>query len=113
MGDDVVLANDYDDDEDQDGYEEVEYPEDMVILTHLHEPAVVYCLRKRYNQDKIYTATGPILLALNPFKYLNDLYSAAMMKKYYLHGESKKSGGDDQGKLSPHVFRIADNSYRQ
>jgi len=113
----VVLANDYNDDEDEDGYEEAEYPEDMVVLTHLHEPAVVYCLRKRYNQDKIYTATGPILVALNPFKYLNDLYSPAMMKKYYLNGvsrmEKKSEGIDENEKLSPHVFRIADNSYRQ
>ena len=42
--------------------------EDLVHLTHLHEPAVVETLFSRYEQNLIYTATGPILLALNPCK---------------------------------------------
>jgi hypothetical protein len=45
-----------------------EPPSDLITLTHLHEAAVVYCLEKRFQQNQIYTATGPILIALNPFQ---------------------------------------------
>ena len=59
-------------------------------LTHLHEPAVVACLRSRYGADEIYTSTGPILLALNPFKDCSG-------------GRGRSGGGGSQalgGKLS-------------
>ena len=63
------------------------YPSDLITLTHLHEPAVVHCLRKRYERDMIYTNTGPILIALNPFKKCGHLYNDAIMKLYWERGE--------------------------
>jgi hypothetical protein len=42
--------------------------DDLIGLTHLHEPAILHALRLRYDVDIIYTNTGPILLAINPFK---------------------------------------------
>ena len=69
-------------------------PEDLINLTHLHEPAVVYCLRYRYTLDEIYTATGPILLALNPFKDCRrSLYSLDLMRRYWERGEGITSAG--------------------
>lgn len=41
--------------------------DDLIVLTHLHEPAILYTLHQRYEDDVIYTYTGPILLAINPF----------------------------------------------
>jgi myosin V len=40
----------------------------LTVLTHLHEPEILYALQLRYDKDLIYTSTGPILIALNPFK---------------------------------------------
>jgi myosin heavy subunit len=42
--------------------------DDLIELTHLHEPAILHALRLRYDSDIIYTSTGPILIAINPFK---------------------------------------------
>jgi hypothetical protein len=44
-----------------------EPPSNLITLTHLHEATVtvVYCLEKRFQQNQIYTGTGPILIALN------------------------------------------------
>lgn len=67
------------------------YPDDLITLTHLHEPAVVHCLRKRYGKDKIYTNTGPILIALNPFKSCKALYSDRVMKMYWERGRHRCS----------------------
>jgi hypothetical protein len=41
---------------------------DLIGLTHLHEPAILHALRLRYDADVIYTSTGPILIAINPFQ---------------------------------------------
>ena len=42
--------------------------DDLISLTHLHEPAILHALEMRFCHDIIYTSTGPILIAVNPFK---------------------------------------------
>ena len=136
----VVMANIYpgDSDDEDDDYDDdyggggrrndgCKYPDDLITLTHLHEPAVIYALRKRYMLDKIYTSTGPILLAINPFKNCGLLYADTTMAKYRKRGEAnmdilsgrmseeKKSDSGDGFEnvvLPPHVFAIADQSFR-
>jgi len=49
--------------------------DDLIGLMHLHEPAILHSLRIRYDKDIIYTNTGPILIAINPFKAMPKLYS--------------------------------------
>lgn len=44
--------------------------DDLIQLTHLHEPAILDVLQTRFKNDTIYTSTGPILLAVNPFQRL-------------------------------------------
>jgi len=95
------------------------YPDDLITLTHLHEPAVVHCLRKRYDIDLIYTATGPILLAINPFKTLRGTYSEETMQLYFERGEKgpsvgvgKDGGYENHNDLSPHIYGLADRTYR-
>ena len=94
-------------------------PSDLTNLTHLHEPAVVYCLRSRYAMNEIYTSTGPILLALNPFKDVKDIYGDDLMRRYCERGQglltgvvSAKKKDSDGAPLPPHVYAVADNSYR-
>lgn len=42
----------------------------MQYLPHLDEPNVLESLSQRYEDDHIYTYTGPTLLALNPWQDL-------------------------------------------
>ncbi|MCO5603333.1 hypothetical protein L7F22_057483 [Adiantum nelumboides] len=77
--------------------------DDMIKLAYLHEPGVVYNLANRYELSNIYTYTGNILIAVNPFKKLPHLYDSHMMEQYR---------GASLGELNPHVFAIADTSYR-
>mmetsp|Transcript_1151 Transcript_1151/g.1867 ORF Transcript_1151/g.1867 Transcript_1151/m.1867 type:complete len:1659 (-) Transcript_1151:525-5501(-) len=112
---DLLMGNKYKDEEDfdEEGEDEDNYPDDLIILTHLHEPEVVLCLRQRYAFDKIYTNTGPILLALNPFKNCKQLYSEKVMEEYWARGEQAMKGiVDDESPLPPHVYGIADRSFR-
>lgn len=110
--------------------------DDLIGLTHLHEPAILHALRLRYDSDIIYTATGPILIAINPFKSM-PLYTDEMMQKYRIHGEGMGSGVDgstetksaspsskpgapvkkkvaaeDGTRLPPHAYQTADDAYR-
>jgi myosin-5 len=85
--------------------------EDLIHLPHLHEPAILNSLNVRYDQGLIYTNTGPILIAVNPFKTL-PLYSTSILEEYYSYGLLKSQGVEDGSTLSPHVFQIADNAYR-
>ncbi|KAJ3695578.1 hypothetical protein LUZ60_000955 [Juncus effusus] len=77
--------------------------DDMTKLTYLNEPGVLYNLKRRYALNEIYTYTGTILIAVNPFTKLPHLYNEYMMEQYK---------GVRLGDLSPHVFAVADSSYR-
>ncbi|WZY68274.1 hypothetical protein YC2023_000514 [Brassica napus] len=77
--------------------------DDMTKLTYLHEPGVLSNLQRRYALNDIYTYTGSILIAVNPFKKLPHLYDAYMMEQYK---------GAPFGELSPHVFAVSEVAYR-
>ncbi|KAK7383370.1 hypothetical protein VNO78_29047 [Psophocarpus tetragonolobus] len=77
--------------------------EDMTRLAYLNEPGVLFNIRRRYALNDIYTYTGSILIAVNPFTKLPHLYDSHMMDQYK---------GAPLGELSPHVFAVADASYR-
>ncbi|XP_066385763.1 protein OPAQUE1-like isoform X5 [Miscanthus floridulus] len=77
--------------------------DDMTKLVYLHEPGVLCNLALRYTLNEIYTYTGRILIAVNPFAKLPHMYDMHMMEQYR---------GVQFGELSPHVFAIADASYR-
>ncbi|CAI5520240.1 unnamed protein product [Closterium sp. Naga37s-1] len=77
--------------------------DDMTKLAHLHEPGVLHNLATRYQKNLIYTYTGSILIAVNPFVRLPALYHPIMKLQYR---------GAQLGELGPHVFAIADHAYR-
>ena len=98
----VALANDFS----IDSNSKPIIPDDLITLTHLHEAEVVYCLQQRYLDDHIYTNTGQVLLALNPFSSIRGLYGETIMKKYSDRNPNTTT------KLPPHVYQIADASFQ-
>ena len=101
----IVMANNFSDAEDS------LPPEDLITLTHLHEPALVYSLRKRFEASKVYTATGAILIAVNPFEEMEDLYHETNMKRYFEQGANMGSK-NFESTLPPHVFGTTDKAFR-
>ncbi|XP_008951853.3 unconventional myosin-VIIb isoform X1 [Pan paniscus] len=75
--------------------------DDMIRLGDLNEAGMVHNLLIRYQQHKIYTYTGSILVAVNPFQVL-PLYTLEQVQLYYSR---------HMGELPPHVFAIANNCY--
>lgn len=76
---------------------------DMAELTHLNEPSVIYNLFLRYNDDMIYTYSGLFLVAINPYKKL-PIYEPAVLNKFHVALLDER--------LPPHIFAIAENTYR-
>jgi len=52
----------------------IEMP-DMCDLPSLHEAAILYNLKIRHQHNKPYTRAGDIVIAMNPFKGIDQLYS--------------------------------------
>ncbi|KAL0491680.1 myosin heavy chain [Acrasis kona] len=78
--------------------------DDITTMSYLHEPALLYNLQKRYERDLIYTYTGPILIAINPYKRLPEtLFDDQAIKDYI---------GKNLGELPPHVYAISEDAFR-
>ncbi|XP_051940533.1 unconventional myosin-XV [Hippocampus zosterae] len=75
--------------------------EDLTQLPELNETTVLMNLKKRYDQELIYTYIGSILVSLNPYKLLN-IYGTDMVLQYEGHGLSDNP---------PHLFALANLSY--
>lgn len=86
--------------------------DNLISLPYLHEPAILHCLQQRYAPGDIYTYTGPILIAMNPFKKV-PLYTNQILEIYYNEGLLKSQGIESGHHLPPHVYAIADNAYRE
>uniref|UniRef100_A0A8C9DNH6 Myosin heavy chain 1 n=1 Tax=Prolemur simus TaxID=1328070 RepID=A0A8C9DNH6_PROSS len=76
--------------------------EDMAMMTHLHEPAVLYNLKERYAAWMIYTYSGLFCVTVNPYKWL-PVYNAEVVTAYR---------GKKRQEAPPHIFSISDNAYQ-
>ena len=76
--------------------------DNLTELMHLHEPAIVSALEQRFLRRRIYTFTGPILLAVNPYESL-DIYNDEYINKFIQYSETNK----ETIAAEPHVYAIA------
>lgn len=104
--------------------------EDMAMMTHLHEPGVLYNLKERYAAWMIYvsgvprnfisiislnsirstcfifwfsqTYSGLFCVTVNPYKWL-PVYNPEVVSAYR---------GKKRQEAPPHIFSISDNAYQ-
>lgn len=77
--------------------------DDMVMLSKVSENSILENIKKRYDADIIYTYIGHVLIAVNPYKLIEQLYTERTLKDYR---------GKYQYELPPHVYSIADAMFR-
>ncbi|PRP86414.1 hypothetical protein PROFUN_05333 [Planoprotostelium fungivorum] len=76
--------------------------DDLVLLDEINEAAIIDAIKKRYEADMIYTYIGQVLIAVNPYRTIPNLYGKNIIKNY-------------QGRYffeePPHVYAIAESAY--
>jgi len=77
--------------------------DDNCSLMYLNEATFLNNVALRYKRDQIYTYVANILIAVNPYFEIKNLYSKETVKKYQ---------GKSLGTLPPHVFAIVDKAFR-
>lgn len=80
----------------------LEASDDLTNLSHLNEPAVLQAIRLRYAQKEIYTYSGIVLIAANPFARVDSLYVPGMVQVY---------AGKQRATQAPHLFAIAEEAF--
>lgn len=86
--------------------------EDLIRLPHLHEAAILEVLQGRARSGLIYTNVGAILLAVNPFKRIQSLYSEDAVALHRTTGAARDANPDSAVPAPPHAFAVADSAYR-
>ncbi|XP_044033499.1 myosin heavy chain, fast skeletal muscle-like isoform X2 [Siniperca chuatsi] len=76
--------------------------EDMAMMTHLNEAAVLFNLKERYAAWMIYTYSGLFCVTVNPYKWL-PVYKQEVVVAYR---------GKKRQEAPPHIFSISDNAYQ-
>lgn len=77
--------------------------QDNTSLDFMNDATILDNLSARHLQNDIYTYTASVLLAVNPYKEIDGLYSEEQCARYR---------GKHIGVLPPHPYAIADTAYR-
>lgn len=72
-----------------------------ILATSISYLSVLHTIRNRYAQHSIYTYSGIVLIAVNPFQRVT-LYGPEIIQAY---------SGRKRGELEPHLFAIAEDAY--
>ena len=78
--------------------------DDLLQMTELHEASILFCLKRRYFRDVVYTNIGPIVVALNPFNFNISWYKDENMPSYFAEGVVIERN-------LPHTWAAAHNTY--
>jgi myosin V len=76
-------------------------PNDLVYLADVNAATILNCTRERYYQKNIYTSCGAVLMSVNPFELIPDLYGPAVIKQY----------SNAFADLPAHVYAIPSRAY--
>lgn len=69
-------------------------------LSYLNEPSVLDCLKNRLEIDQVYTNSGMFLIATNPYKLMEQMYSDETKRKI-----------DSKRYFAPHIYKTAAHAY--
>mmetsp|Transcript_22722 Transcript_22722/g.30067 ORF Transcript_22722/g.30067 Transcript_22722/m.30067 type:complete len:1036 (-) Transcript_22722:432-3539(-) len=88
--------------------------EDMCDLPNLHEAAILYNLKARHEGMKPYTRVGDIVIACNPFQWIDGLYSNQRRLEYTQKLIFCEGGrySDLKSEVEPHIYETSSLAYR-
>jgi len=92
----------------------------VLYLPNISEASLLHTLRTRYKRDEIYTNAGPILMSVNPYKQIPNLYCMEKMREYRSWSKANTKEITLVGAAAahhhepppPHLFAVADLAYQ-
>ena len=78
---------------------------DLTQVSVVDSTACLNVLERRYARGSIYTKCGPLLVAVNPYRSMPELYTAALIEEHMVLMPEKEP--------EPHVFGMAARAYKQ
>nr|XP_034326517.1 myosin-I heavy chain isoform X5 [Crassostrea gigas] len=75
---------------------------DMIVISEIDENGIAVNLKTRYTKDQIYTFTGSILVAVNPYKDI-PIYDQKDVAQF---------NGKKLSQVEPHVFAISEAAFQ-
>jgi len=82
--------------------ETVYSPEDLVYLPDVNEGSILNSTRLRFHRKSIYTSCGSVLMSMNPFETIPNLYGQFEIQRYLRSYEDK---------LPSHLYLIPSRAY--
>jgi myosin-5 len=76
------------------------------------QAAILYNLKLRHINEKPYTRTGDIVIAVNPYKWHDHLYTEQKRNHYSNRLVWEPSDCDPRGTLDPHIYEVSALSYK-
>jgi len=86
--------------------------DDMVDLPYLHEAAILYNLKARHVQAMPYSRVADIVIAVNPYQWLTDIYADKVRMHYAQKIVWDKSDKDPRMGLPPHIYEVSSLCYK-
>jgi len=86
--------------------------DDMVDLPYLHEAAILYNLKKRHCDGKPYSRVADIVIAVNPYQWLVDLYTEKVRMHYAQKIVWDQNDRDPRIGLPPHLYEVSSLCYK-
>lgn len=75
---------------------------DLTRLPHLNEPSILEVIRNRFSDRCLYTYSGIVLIAVNPFADTTSYYAPDVIRSYI---------GRSREELDPHLFAVAEEAF--
>ena len=86
-------------------------PNDLMKMGRVNEASVLHVLRARFKRDRFYTSVGPILISVNPFKWVDGMYSPEVIQYFvdsrFAYNAEKKRHAE----TPPHTFAVAERAF--
>jgi len=86
--------------------------DDMVDLPYLHEAAILFNLKQRHVQAKPYSRVSDIVIAVNPYQWLTDIYKEKVRLFYAKKIVWDQSDKDPRMGLPPHIYEVSSLCYK-
>lgn len=81
--------------------------DDLILLENCTDERMTDVLKQRFSRGDIYTAIGPVLVAINPYQQLSKggLHTTDKAVASLYHGTASVE-------TAPHIFRTGSEAYR-